>query len=78
MAYLEVWNCCNCLITAYSERPKDGLCKVCNKEAEDKKYKEHFSILDALTIEQRLRLIEEWQYESAQQYTQPYIRRQDG
>jgi len=51
MAYLEVWNCCNCLITAYSERPKDGLCKVCNKEAEDKKYKEHFSILDVLTIE---------------------------
>lgn len=49
----------------------NGTCRECASKDADRKRREHFGKLNALTIEERLRLIEEWQYQ--QQINPPWI-----
>jgi len=67
MAVMSEYKCLHCGETFYSNmKPLKVICNKCilhNVEIEDKH--KHFSGLDALTVEQRLRKIEEWLYENA-------------
>ena len=43
-------------------------CGECTAKELNRKRREHFGALDALTIEERLRKIEEWQYDHMQDH----------
>jgi hypothetical protein len=45
-----------------SGQPHPIICPTCEQIKEDKKKEEYFAVLDSLTIEQRLRKVEEWIY----------------
>lgn len=68
MAYITNWRCNICRESIRSSRPTSGICGKCKKEKDDRDHREHFGALDALTIEERLRKIEEWQYEHSKLY----------
>lgn len=42
--------------------PSTGTCDKCQEKTEKSNRKKHFSKLDKLSIEARLRKVEEWQY----------------
>jgi len=46
-----------------SGRPAPTICNACQKLEDDCKRREHFHGLDGLTLEERIRRIEEWIYD---------------
>lgn len=68
MAYVTNWVCRVCRKSQHSAVPKNLTCYDCKKKDDDRKRKEHFMRLDAFTIEERIREIEEWIYEHRNSY----------
>jgi hypothetical protein len=54
-----------------SSQGKPRICADCTAEAVAKKRAEHFAELDKLSIHDRLRRVEEWQYDYEPQYLPP-------
>ena len=63
MAYVCDWTCKVCRKDFHTAVPDDYTCCDCDKKVADRKRREYFGKLDALTIEERIREIEEWIYE---------------
>ena len=68
MAFVTNWTCRVCHKAQHSAEPRNYTCHSCEKEKRDRERREHFGALDACTIEERLRKIEEWQYEHSKKY----------
>ena len=49
--------------TEYVEHFHDHICSECKKELVDNERREYFEALDKLSMEERLRKIEEWIYD---------------
>ena len=68
MAYLVYGKCKKCgeefrtMINSSGESSNPSLCDNCKREESDIKRREYFYGLDGLTIEERLRRVEEWIY----------------
>jgi len=62
MAYVTDWACMACGKHLRGIRPQNGLCYDCDTNQKDRKRRDHFGRLDALTLEERVREIEEWIY----------------
>lgn len=54
-----------------SGRPAPRICGECSAKERDQKRREHFGALDALTLEERVRKIEEWIYAYRPPSTEP-------
>lgn len=67
MAYLRYIKCKGCgnerQVAVNSGMPTPDLCNECQKKNNDIKRRTYFHGLDGLTIEERLRKIEEWIYD---------------
>jgi hypothetical protein len=67
MAYLTYIRCKKCgknsQVAVNSRMLTPDLCYECTEKEEGKKRREYFFGLDGLTIEERLRKIEEWIYD---------------
>jgi len=68
MAYVTDWTCRKCRKPQYSAVPRDYTCSACEMEKKDRDRREYFGRIDALTVEERLREVEEWIYEHKQKY----------
>jgi hypothetical protein len=68
MAYITDWTCTKCKKSQHSSVPKNRVCHDCKTKEEDRKRREYFGSLDALTIEERIRNIEEYIYEHKNSY----------
>ena len=56
-----------------SGRPAPTICPECDKKEKDQKRREHFHGLDGLSLEERIRKIEEWIYDYRPSKTGPMI-----
>lgn len=72
MAYQSNIFCPKCgenkAVIVSAGRPSPLICHGCQQAMDDAERAEHFTRLDALTIEERLHLIEEWIYDYKPQY----------
>jgi hypothetical protein len=62
MAYVDYWTCLKCGGSKHSVVPSDYICSLCTQTERERKRREHFGTLDACSIAERLRKVEEWQY----------------
>ena len=63
VAYLEYWKCSKCNEEVYSDIPRNRICHICQEKIDEENRRKHFDSLDKLTIEERIRNIEEWIYD---------------
>jgi len=62
MAYITHWTCIGCEETHHSVRPRSDMCFNCKAETNKEKHNEYFEAIDALTMEERVRKLEEFVY----------------
>lgn len=66
MAYIDTIFCTRCQerrqVLCSANKALPSLCDRCKQLEEDEKYKKHCEHLDSLTIEERVRKIENWIY----------------
>ena len=63
MAYCGDWQCSKCGEEVFSDIPRDRICYKCKEIIEEEERVEHFRVLDTLSIDERLRRVEEWIHE---------------
>jgi len=68
MAYVTNWNCKKCGKHQHSSEPTHGMCYDCNTAMKDRERREYFGRLNALTLEERIREIEEWIHDHKKKY----------
>lgn len=69
MAYITTNTCFVCGITF--QGVKSNECGACAQLRIDREKREHFGALDALTLEERIRKLEEWVYYYKPTYVPP-------
>jgi len=62
MAHITDWVCIQCGSSIHSSRPRNNVCAPCQSTNESNDRKAHFRKLEEMSIEERLRKVEEWQY----------------
>jgi hypothetical protein len=69
------WTCEKCNESFRSRRPDSRICSNCTKAKKEEEKKKHFEALDSLTIEERIRKLEEFAYEHSKAYHMPRMHR---
>ena len=71
MAYLNPNGWCPNCKKSVEKWDHATYCEPCGKEIAEKNHSEHFSKLDAMSIEERVRRIEDWIYNYKPAYVSP-------